>query len=316
MYATKESYYIIATNVEDMSFRRYFPTTHTDAHPLQTPTVYIATVHWNSDTWVEQQISRLQAYIKFDFQIFAFMDGVSEALATRVDHAFYNDGLRHHEKLDFLAEKISQVAGDNDLILFIDGDAFPISDLTPIFGYLDQYPLVAVRRDENFGDKQPHPCFCLTSVDFWRSISGTWKPGVQWMRDDGNMGSDVGGNLYGALRDADISWKPLLRSNPVDLHSLFFGVYDNAVYHHGAGFRDKFCRHDKRLGINPYSARCIQFADYLRNKPNLALLHAWVTKHVKWYMRRKNSRLHKKIMGNILADEDFVFSLNFAKSRQ
>ncbi len=265
---------------------------------------------------MDQQVSRLRSYIDLDYQIFAFMDGVSKPLTELVDQAFYNDDFKHYEKLDFLAGEIASVGRDTDLLLFIDGDAFPITNLQPTFDYLKEYPLVAVRRDENFGDKQPHPCFCLTTVGFWREIQGTWKPGVQWMRDDGNMGSDVGGNLFGALRDADIAWKPLQRSNEVDLHSLFFGVYDDCVYHHGAGFRDKFCRHDRRLGIDYYSAKCLRLADFFKRRAKMRLLHDWVTKHVKWYMRRKNSKLHQRVMDKILSDESFVYSLKLAKPMQ
>jgi hypothetical protein len=49
--------------------------------------------------------------------------------------------------------------------------------------------------------------------------------------------TDVGGNLLRALERAGDDWTPLLRSNRVNLHPLWFGVYGNVVYHHGAGFR-------------------------------------------------------------------------------
>ena len=34
-----------------------------------------------------------------------------------------------------------------------------------------------------------------------------------------------------------IEWRPLLRSNGTDLDPLYFGIYGDVVYHHGAGFR-------------------------------------------------------------------------------
>jgi hypothetical protein len=277
---------------------------------LATRRVYVATVHWNSDAWVQLQVQKLRRFIKLDLQLYAFMDGVSPELNVHFDQIFYNDELSHPEKLDFLAKEIISVASPQDILLFIDGDAFPIADLDPVFENLSTFPLLAVRRDENFGDKQPHPCFCVTTVELWQSIAGSWKPGVQWMRDDGNMGSDVGGNLYGALRDAGIEWQPLLRSNRRELHPLFFGVYADLVYHHGAGFRDKLCRRDARLGIDTYSARCIALFNRWQGKRLLKTPRTWLRKHVNWYMRRKNGRLHEQVMRDLVADDNFVFSLN------
>ena len=276
--------------------------------------VFVATVHWNSDDWVELQVSRLRRFIPNELCLYAFMDGVSEPLTQQFDHVFYEEEFSHPQKLDFLAQRIAESASADDILLFIDGDAFPIADLEPLLMGLETAPLIAVRRDENFGDKQPHPCFCITTVGFWQSISGTWKPGVQWMRDDGVMGSDVGGNLYGILRDNSIDWKPLLRSNTTELHPLFFGVYANCVYHHGAGFRDKLCRRDARLGIDAYSASCIRQFNKMQGKTYLKWPRTWLRKHVNWYMRRKNSRLHNTVMADIAVDDNFVFTLGLAST--
>ena len=126
-------------------------------------------------------------------------------------------------------------AAPDDLLLFIDGDAFPIATVDA--GLLDGAPLTAVRRDEHLQDRQPHPCFCLTTVGFWPSVGGDWEQGHTWTIADGNQVTDVGGNLLGILEGAGIEWRPLLRSNRVDLDPLLFGIYGDVVYHHGAGFR-------------------------------------------------------------------------------
>lgn len=49
--------------------------------------------------------------------------------------------------------------------------------------------------------------------------------------------TDVGGNLLREFERRGTSWLPLLRSNSVDLHPLFFGMYADRIYHHGSGFR-------------------------------------------------------------------------------
>jgi hypothetical protein len=102
---------------------------------------------------------------------------------------------------------------------------------------LEKAPLVAVRRAENVGDPQPHPCFCVTSVGTWRQLRGDWSGGYTWPGHRGKLVTDVGGNLLRALELTGTPWVQVLRSNGVDLDPLFFGIYGDVVYHHGAGFR-------------------------------------------------------------------------------
>jgi hypothetical protein len=97
--------------------------------------------------------------------------------------------------------------------------------------------LTAIRRDENLGDVQPHPSFCATTVGFWKDISGDWLPGGTWINTAGREVADTGGNLLYALRQRDIEWLPLLRTNTHNPHPVWFGVYDHRIYHHGAGFQ-------------------------------------------------------------------------------
>jgi hypothetical protein len=103
---------------------------------------------------------------------------------------------------------------------------------------LDDSVLVAVRRDEVGGDRQPHPCFCVIRAEDWDRIRGDWSPGYCWQNQQGQLLSDVGGNLLGKLERSNTPWTPLLRSNKRNPHPLWFAVYADVVYHHGAGFRD------------------------------------------------------------------------------
>jgi hypothetical protein len=109
---------------------------------------------------------------------------------------------------------------------------------------LDTTSLVAVRRDEVQGDKQPHPCFCAVRVGEWQRLHGDWSTGFQWETNQGNPISDVGGNLLGCLERTGSQWTPLLRSNTRNDHPLWFGVYGGIVYHHGSGFRRPWSRVD------------------------------------------------------------------------
>ena len=70
-----------------------------------------------------------------------------------------------------------------------------------------------MRRAENGDDRQPHPCFCVTTVGLWHEINGDWSGGYKWKLPDGRRVSDVGGNLLRALEVTQTPWVDVLRSN-------------------------------------------------------------------------------------------------------
>jgi hypothetical protein len=134
--------------------------------------------------------------------------------------------------------EISQEASDDDLIMFLDGDAFPIADPMPLINEgLANAPLIAVRRAENVNEPQPHPSFCVTTVRAWRELHGDWTSGPKWVGARGKLGGDVGGNLLRRLELTSTPWVEVLRSNRKNPDPLYFGIYGDVVYHHGAGFR-------------------------------------------------------------------------------
>jgi hypothetical protein len=204
--------------------------------------IHVATVHWNDPRWIDIQHRYLGAHLSEEFRVYAFLNGI-EDVATHSTNFFYvsTEPIDSHAiKLNILADIISyNILSDSDLLLFIDGDAFPIADVAPFLrATLADFPLLAVQRLENNGDIQPHPCFCATTVGFWKKLGGDWKSGYQWRSAHGELTTDVGGNLLGQLDRAGIRWFPLRRSNRVNLHPLWFGVYHGLVYHHGAAFRE------------------------------------------------------------------------------
>jgi hypothetical protein len=222
--------------------------------------LHVATVHWKDDRWIEPQREYLDRHIEQPFRVWADLEGV-EAPAGAFHHVqdlaatktFENGIFSHTEKLNALAEAIAAEAAPDDLVLFLDGDAFPIA---PVDAFVEEalarVPLVAVRRDENLDDEQPHPSFCGTTVGFWTAIGGDWNPGYTWKNAAGKDVTDAGGNLLGLLRERGAEWHALLRTNRVNLRPLWFGVYGDLAYHHGAGFRGGLCRRDREaIGTVP-----------------------------------------------------------------
>ena len=200
--------------------------------------IHFATVHYLSPMWIDIQLREIARHTSEEYRVWACLNGIDPSYGSRFHYSADLEG-GHGEKLNALAETITGQAQPDDLIAFIDGDAFPIDGwVGPVRELLASAPLVAVRRDENLGDIQPHPCFAVTTVGFWNEIGGDWAwGGAKWINAIGIERQDAGGRVLARLEELDLPWHPLLRSNKKDLHRILFGVYGDIVYHHGAGFR-------------------------------------------------------------------------------
>jgi len=208
---------------------------------------HVLTVHWKEDRWVDLQKEYFDRNLGVgSYDAYAFLNDLTQEHSSKFSYSSAEPIEDHATKLNLLADiACLRASGDDDILIFADSDAFPIADLKEhLSKELVEHPLVAVQRLENLGDPQPHPCFCVTTVGFWKKIKGDWHAGFQWRNSLGETVTDVGGNLLGKLEREGIRWKPLLRSNKKDLHPLWFGVYGDLVYHHGAGSRNPVSRLD------------------------------------------------------------------------
>jgi hypothetical protein len=193
----------------------------------------VATAHHHSDEWIAIQRDRLERHLPGPFRVWGSLENVDASYERFFDVVVPSLG-QHAGKLNLLAHHIVREAADDDLILFLDGDAFPVADLGPAMAEaLASHDLWAVQRLENFGDRQPHPCFCVVPVQVWRDLPGDWVSGHPIRPGR----TDVGANLLWLLESQDRPWAPLLRTHSLTDHSLLYAIYGGLVYHHGAGFR-------------------------------------------------------------------------------
>ena len=214
--------------------------------------LHIATVHFGSPRWVEIQTRYLREHINVPYTTWTSLEQINPSYSVHFDRVIDQAG-RHSDKLNHLAIEIAHVAEEDDLLMFLDADAFPIADPMPLItDSLTKAPLLAVRRAENNNDRQPHPCFCVTTVGTWRRLPGDWSAGYKWMAGGGYRVTDVGGNLLRQLELTQTPWIELLRSNRKGLDPVFFSVYGDVVYHHGAGSRARaFTRGHNHLAPKP-----------------------------------------------------------------
>jgi len=259
--------------------------------------IHFLTVHWQSTRWIDPQLDFTRRHTPSAYRVVAALDPTIPAgVHGRFEDVLISPIPSHAEKLNLLAELACRDAGsDDDWLVFIDSDCFPIADWEPLVrAGLPQHGLIAVRRDENVGDRQPHPCFCVTTVGLWKRLQGDWKCGYRWNDARGCAVTDVGGNLLRQLEDAGIDWLPLLRSNRVDRHPVFFGVYGSIVYHHGAGSRTPTCRADEvRFASLPAWRRTLLH--------RLRLYDRYVMRHLE-----RNGRIGEEIFALIVQEQEFA----------
>ncbi len=209
--------------------------------------IYIATVHWETDKWIDIQLKYLNRYIREPFRIYAFLSGSAASHKDKFFFASTEPIQSHAVKLNILAEiVIHEALSDDDILIFLDGDAFPVSDTEFAFrDWLKDSLLAAIQRIENVGDIQPHPSFCITTVGFWRKIGGDWAEGFEWKTSAGMMRTDVGGNLLDILENGDYRWNKIFRTHSLTTHSILCGVYGGLIYHHASGFRRPLSQYDR-----------------------------------------------------------------------
>ncbi len=279
--------------------------------------IHIATVHWMSDRWIEIQLEYLRRNVDRPYKVYADLEGIDPRRANSFDVATdfaaeSTDGaVPHAQKLNSLAKLIAGRADPEDTLVFLDGDAFPVAPLGDFLeDRLSRRPLTAVRRDENLGDIQPHPSFCATTVGFWTEIEGDWSRGPEWRWKNalGWTVEDVGGKLLWILNERGVDWSPLLRTNAGTLHPLLFGVYENRIYHHGAGFRQVFERTDRHLaGKVPQLPANLP----LEPPPSPVGTLIWKVRAKIWYLTKKRgvAKREERLTRRNLELSERVFSM-------
>lgn len=233
------------------------------------------------------------------YKVYAFLNYLPK---NHQDKYFYSSSEKinsHAIKLNLLADMAALHSNkDDDWIIFIDGDAFPVADIVS-FGKekLKKYPLIAIQRKENYGDPQPHPSFCLTTIGFWKKIDGDWNSGYEWENPSGKKVTDVGGNLLSILDKQDIKWLPIWRSNKTNIHKLWFGVYGDLIYHHGAGFRAPVSRVDLQDHLIKHSSLLKKIYRKIKKENPRKIANE---------IAKKNTIASNKVYQSILNDKYFV----------
>lgn len=216
--------------------------------------IHILTCHVYNDAWIDLQVNHFKKHTKEPFKIYSIYDCVTKEEFDKHKHKWdyaeqlvegeisleTEDPLNHPYKLHHLVDVMAKdVDLENDWLVFVDGDAWPISDdwVSHATSKAEQHVVSSIKRLENDGECRPTPIFFMCRPKFWIENKLTWYPeGCYYVGNDGRKVKDVGCKCLYQLQDLNIDWYPLLRSNKINFHKLWFGIYDDVIYHHSKGF--------------------------------------------------------------------------------
>lgn len=205
--------------------------------------INIVTIHHGNSKFIDVQDAYLKKYTNEGYRVFAGLSNCPADYKTKHHSVDTLKGVsgHHHLRMNHLVKKVLQTADPNDLLVFMDGDAFPVKPwVADIRKLLQTNKIVAVQRKE-IGDTFPHPIFLCTTVKFWKDNRLSWE----FTYKNIVKCQTSGPALEAWINEHKIPWYPLNKTNNIMTHPIFFAVYEY-IYHHGAGFREMITGVDYR----------------------------------------------------------------------
>jgi hypothetical protein len=270
--------------------------------------VAICTVHGNSKTY-DGDLARQYPWPMLQLQMLRRFSGKSVKVFAYGNHLIedHEDYLRSCDDVVFFSSREVTNGDPRDVwpirnwltrralkehkwVVHLDSDAFPIaSDWLPRYCSLvsERCPVVAVKRLEN-GDHFSAPCFLMFSRDGFRAHAFDFsKVGV----------IDTGAGISAYLEEQGLAWYPLIRTNRLDYHRLIAGIYDDRIYHHGAGSRSPVFRVTQEImlgGAETDEAR----AEVLTHR----ILRQWLFDHTDSFIRQLLGQESPRLLGEALLE--------------
>ena len=199
--------------------------------------IRILTIHHETDRFLNLQRKYIEKYTNDYIVYCGYTKFNPPNLGENNRNIDLNQTTLHHAgRLNHMFNNVVKKEGnDEDILIFMDSDTFPIVGnwVDVIVKNLKINPITAIQRKENSAaglgckpELHPHICFFSTTIGFWvkNNLTIGGVPNTAY-------------NIGEWLKANNLDFTKILRSNAIDLHPLYFGVYENILYHHGSGNR-------------------------------------------------------------------------------
>ena len=218
--------------------------------------IHIITINWTTDKWIDIQSNSFKTFINTPYKVYTKLGNMGDNIFKKHNQKFHycapgKVGEKSHVtvgmKLALKEIKKQSCLNSEDIILIIDSDAFLVNNLDILIKKLDNYPFISCQEPQHEIDPTreiPHPMFFMFKFSMLNEKLEYYLTTIQ---DDGT-GTWWGG-LIKWMESNNYEYYPIKRSNKVNLHPLYFGIYGDTIYHHWAGSRNMITRPDRRLSI-------------------------------------------------------------------
>jgi|ETNmetMinimDraft_4_1059912.scaffolds.fasta_scaffold33983_2 hypothetical protein len=216
--------------------------------------IHIITVNWTTDKWVDIQLDSFKKWINTPFKVYTRFGNMNEKIYNEHKDKYFcclqgKVGEKSHAT-DGRREILSVVRGnlsEEDIIMVIDSDAFLINDISKLINKLESHPFIAAEEPNHEVDitfRTPHPMFYLFPAEY------LLKGSLDWNMSHSISNAKSRGNWWGGILnwmdENNIEYYPIRRTNVVNLHPLYFAIYEDVIYHHWAGSRRMITAPDRR----------------------------------------------------------------------
>jgi len=214
--------------------------------------IHIVTINWSTDRWIDIQLNSFKKWINTPYKVYTRLGNMDEKIYEKHKDKYFfcckgKVGEKSHVTDGYkeVLPKVRENLSKGDLIMFIDSDAFLIDDISKLSNKIEEHMFFAAEEPNHETDgvfKNPHPMFYLLKGDYFLESDLE-----DYMK---TVMIDEGGNWWGSvttwLRKNNLKYSPLKRTNKVNLHQLYFAIYEDVIYHHWAGSRRMITRPDRK----------------------------------------------------------------------
>jgi len=219
-------------------------------------TVHITSTHYKNPFWIDIQLKQLKKHLKVPYKTYMVHANMPEGYGDYTDDfdVLVSDSRKRFHQVNgakLILPKITNNLKPNDIVIKLDSDAFFISDIDESFlDRVDSERFIALKEPKHEGKltrHTAHPVFYAFKGEYLeKDFNGkSLTKALSNIKVDG--GSNWWGHVDGWLRKNVEKWGVLERTNVTNLHSLYFGIYGDLIYHHWAGSRVMKTREDTRI---------------------------------------------------------------------